>query len=143
VAGYYFTGDGARRDKDGYYWITGRVDDVLNSSGHRIGTAEVESALVAHHAVSEAAVVGYPHAIKGEGILCYVTLKEGQPEVPELEAALKNEVRAAIGPFCTPDIILFTPALPKTRSGESRQVTLCCLLVCFVVCGACTTRACP
>jgi acetyl-CoA synthetase len=116
--GYYFTGDGCRRDADGYYWITGRVDDVINVSGHRLGTAEVESALVAHHAVAEAAVVGYPHEIKGQGIFAYVILKGGHAESPELVTALKNECRHHIGPIATPDKILITPGLPKTRSGK-------------------------
>jgi acetyl-CoA synthetase len=114
----YFTGDGCRRDEDGYYWITGRVDDVLNISGHRIGTAEVESALVAHPLVAEAAVVGYPHDIKGQGIYCYVTLNAGEEGNAELEQALKAQVRSEIGPIATPDLIHFTPALPKTRSGK-------------------------
>jgi acetyl-CoA synthetase len=116
--GRYFTGDGCRRDEDNYYWITGRVDDVLNVSGHRLGTAEVESALVAHAAVAEAAVVGYPHDIKGTGIYCYVTLVVGEEPSEALEAALKAEVRREIGPIATPDLIHFTPALPKTRSGK-------------------------
>jgi acetyl-CoA synthetase len=116
--GYYFTGDGCRRDADGYYWITGRVDDVINVSGHRLGTAEVESALVAHQAVAEAAVTGYPHAIKGTGIFAYVTLKQGHQESPELLQALRGEVRHHIGAIATPDKILITPALPKTRSGK-------------------------
>ncbi|MCH9697834.1 MAG: acetate--CoA ligase [Gammaproteobacteria bacterium] len=116
--GYYFTGDGAKRDADGYYWITGRVDDVLNVSGHRMGTAEVESALVEHLAVSEAAVVGYPHDIKGQGIYAYVTLKQGITPGDELLQELRAIVRKEIGPIATPDIIQFTPALPKTRSGK-------------------------
>jgi acetyl-CoA synthetase len=116
--GYYFTGDGCRRDEDGYYWITGRVDDVLNVSGHRLGTAEVESALVAHPKVSEAAVVGYPHNIKGQGIYCYVTLMAGEAVDDDLERDLKNWVRKEIGPIATPDLIQFTPGLPKTRSGK-------------------------
>ncbi len=115
---YYFTGDGCRRDADGYYWITGRVDDVINVSGHRMGTAEVESALVAHPAVAEAAVCGYPHDLKGQGIFAYVILKEGQKETPELLKALVAEVRHHIGPIATPDKILITPGLPKTRSGK-------------------------
>jgi acetyl-CoA synthetase len=115
--GYYFTGDGCRRDKDGYYWITGRVDDVINPSGHRIGTAEVESALVACPAVSEAAVIGFPHEIKGEGIGCFVILREGFQGTPELTTQLKSAVRAAIGPIATPDIIVYSD-LPKTRSGK-------------------------
>jgi acetyl-CoA synthetase len=116
--GYYFTGDGCRRDKDGFYWITGRVDDVINVSGHRMGTAEVESALVAHESCAEAAVVGYPHEIKGAGIFAYVILKNGFSESPELIKALKDEVRKIIGPIATPDKILVTPGLPKTRSGK-------------------------
>jgi acetyl-CoA synthetase len=116
--GYYFTGDGCRRDADGYYWITGRVDDVLNISGHRIGTAEVESALVAHPKVSEAAVVGYPHDLKGQGIYCYVTLMTGETADDALKAELKQWVRKEIGPIATPDLIQFAPGLPKTRSGK-------------------------
>ena len=115
---YYFTGDGARRDEDGYYWITGRVDDVLNVSGHRMGTAEIESALVAHKAVSEAAVVGYPHAVKGQGIYCYVTLQDGVASSKELMMELRNWVRAEIGPIASPDLMQFAPNLPKTRSGK-------------------------
>ena len=118
-SGYYFTGDGARRDADGYYWITGRVDDVMNVSGHRIGTAEVESALVLHEAVAEAAVVGYPHAVKGEGIYAYVTLMAGNNEDPEqLQSELINLVRQQIGPFAKPEHIQWAPGLPKTRSGK-------------------------
>ena len=116
--GYYFTGDGCRRDEDGYYWITGRVDDVLNVSGHRLGTAEIESALVAHPKVSEAAVVGYPHHIKGQGIYSYVTLMAGETATDELKAELRTWVRKEIGPIATPDLIQFTPGLPKTRSGK-------------------------
>jgi acetyl-CoA synthetase len=116
--GKYFTGDGCRRDADGYYWITGRVDDVLNVSGHRIGTAEVESALVAHHDVAEAAVVGYPHDIKGQGIWCYVTLKAGVVGTDALKATLRNFVRQEIGPIASPDVIQWAPGLPKTRSGK-------------------------
>jgi acetyl-CoA synthetase len=116
--GKYFTGDGCRRDADDYYWITGRVDDVLNVSGHRLGTAEVESALVSHRAVAEAAVVGYPHDIKGQGIYCYVTLMEGEEAGAALEADLRRHVRAEIGPIASPDLIQFTPGLPKTRSGK-------------------------
>ena len=116
--GKYFTGDGCRRDADGYYWITGRVDDVINVSGHRMGTAEVESALVLHDEVSEAAVVGYPHDIKGQGIYCYVTLNSGIEPSAELEDELRRGVRKEIGPIATPDHIHFTPALPKTRSGK-------------------------
>ncbi|MBD3669427.1 MAG: acetate--CoA ligase [Gammaproteobacteria bacterium] len=116
--GYYFSGDGARRDKDGYYWITGRMDDVLNVSGHRMGTAEVESALVLHDAVAEAAVVGFPHDIKGQGIYCYVTLVKGMEESDELRKALIQQVRTEIGPIATPDVIQWAPGLPKTRSGK-------------------------
>jgi len=116
--GYYFTGDGCRRDADGYYWITGRVDDVLNVSGHRLGTAEVESALVAHPKVSEAAVVGYPHDIKGQGIYCYVTLMAGEHPDEELRTELRNWVRKEIGPLASPDYIQWAPGLPKTRSGK-------------------------
>jgi acetyl-CoA synthetase len=116
--GKYFTGDGCRRDKDGYYWITGRVDDVLNVSGHRMGTAEIESALVAHPKVSEAAVVGYPHPIKGQGIYCYVTLMNGESGSDELRAELVQHVRKEIGPIAAPDKIQFAPALPKTRSAK-------------------------
>lgn len=116
--GKYFTGDGAKRDKDGYYWITGRVDDVLNVSGHRLGTAEVESALVLHHAVAEAAVVGFPHDIKGTGIYCYVTLKVGVQPTEELRKELVQQVRKEIGAIASPDIIQWAPGLPKTRSGK-------------------------
>ncbi len=116
--GKYFTGDGCRRDEDDYYWITGRVDDVLNVSGHRLGTAEIESALVSHRLVAEAAVVGYPHDIKGQGIYCYVTLIAGEEGSAALEAELRAHVRTEIGPIATPDLIHFTPALPKTRSGK-------------------------
>ena len=116
--GYYFTGDGCRRDADGYYWITGRVDDVINVSGHRMGTAEVESALVAHPKVTEAAVVGYPHAIKGQGIYCYVTLMSGDEPSDELRLELRNWVRKEIGPIASPDLIQWAPGLPKTRSGK-------------------------
>jgi acetyl-CoA synthetase len=116
--GMYFTGDGARRDKDGYYWITGRVDDVLNVSGHRLGTAEVESALVLHHSVAEAAVVGFPHDIKGQGIYCYVTLKVGIDPTDALKKELVQQVRKEIGPIATPDVIQWAPGLPKTRSGK-------------------------
>ena len=115
---YYFTGDGARRDEDGYWWITGRVDDVLNVSGHRMGTAEIESSLVAHEATSEAAVVGYPHDIKGQGIYCYVTLKDGFEATDELMKELRTWVRQDIGPIASPDFIQFAPGLPKTRSGK-------------------------
>jgi acetyl-CoA synthetase len=116
--GNYFTGDGCRRDEDGYYWITGRVDDVINVSGHRMGTAEVESALVAHPKVSEAAVVGYPHDIKGQGIYCYVTLMAGEEGSDELAKELRDWVRHEIGPIASPDLIQFAPGLPKTRSGK-------------------------
>ncbi|MFL9827528.1 acetate--CoA ligase [Rhodoplanes sp. SY1] len=116
--GRYFTGDGCRRDEDGYYWITGRVDDVINVAGHRLGTAEVESALVAHPKVSEAAVVGYPHDIKGQGIYAYVTLMSGQQPSEELRAELVAWVRKEIGPIASPDVIQFAPGLPKTRSGK-------------------------
>jgi acetyl-CoA synthetase len=116
--GKYFTGDGCRRDEDGYYWITGRVDDVINVSGHRMGTAEVESALVAHDKVSEAAVVGYPHDIKGQGIYCYVTLMSGVDGTDALRKELVAHVRNEIGPIATPDQIQFAPGLPKTRSGK-------------------------
>jgi len=118
IAGKYYTGDGARRDADGYYWITGRIDDVLNVSGHRLGTAEIESALVAHHAVAEAAVVGYPHEIKGQGIYAYVTLKADREPSDALIKELKAEVRRIISAIAMPDVIHFTPALPKTRSGK-------------------------
>ena len=116
--GKYFTGDGCRRDADGYYWITGRVDDVINVSGHRMGTAEVESALVAHPKVSEAAVVGYPHDIKGQGIYAYVTLMSGEQPSEELRKELVNWVRKEIGPIASPDVIQWAPGLPKTRSGK-------------------------
>ena len=116
--GKYFTGDGCRRDADGYYWITGRVDDVLNVSGHRIGTAEVESALVGHSGVTEAAVVGYPHDIKGQGIWCYVTLASGITGTDELKKELRDHVRREIGPIASPDVIQWAPGLPKTRSGK-------------------------
>jgi len=118
--GYYFTGDGVRRDEDGYYWITGRIDDVLNVSGHRLGTAELESALVAHESVAEAAVVGYPHPIKGQGIYAFVALNSDREEIdPEqVHGALKEQVRHAIGAFATPDVIHVTKSLPKTRSGK-------------------------
>jgi len=116
--GKYFTGDGCRRDEDGYYWITGRVDDVINVSGHRLGTAEIESALVAHHAVAEAAVVGFPHDIKGQGIYAYVTLTADQTPTDALRADLIKWVRTEIGPFAAPDAIQWAPGLPKTRSGK-------------------------
>ncbi len=117
-AGKYFTGDGCRRDADGYYWITGRVDDVINVSGHRMGTAEVESALVAHPKVAEAAVVGYPHDLKGQGIYAYVTLNAGEEPTEELRKELVNWVRKEIGPIASPDLIQWAPGLPKTRSGK-------------------------
>jgi acetyl-CoA synthetase len=116
--GYYFTGDGCRRDEDGYFWITGRVDDVINVSGHRIGTAEVESALVLHEAISEAAVVGFPHKIKGQGIYAYVSLREGIDANENLKKDLVNFVRKEIGPIAAPDVIHWAPNLPKTRSGK-------------------------
>jgi acetyl-CoA synthetase len=116
--GRYFTGDGCRRDADGYYWITGRVDDVINVSGHRLGTAEVESALVAHPKVAEAAVVGYPHDIKGQGIYAYVTLKAGEAPSDGLRKELVQWVRKEIGPIASPDMLQWAPGLPKTRSGK-------------------------
>ena len=116
--GYYCTGDGARRDEDGYYWIMGRIDDVINVSGHRIGTAEVESSLVSHPKVAEAAVVGMPHDLKGQGIYAYVTLKAGIASSADLDKELRNHVRKQIGPIATPDKIQFTDGLPKTRSGK-------------------------
>jgi acetyl-CoA synthetase len=116
--GTYFTGDGCRRDEDGYYWITGRVDDVINVSGHRMGTAEVESALVSHPKVAEAAVVGYPHDLKGQGIYCYVTLNQGENGNDALKKDLVAHVRKEIGPIASPDLIQFSPGLPKTRSGK-------------------------
>ena len=116
--GMYFSGDGCRRDSDGYYWITGRVDDVINVSGHRMGTAEVESALVAHPKVSESAVVGYPHDVKGQGIYAYVTLMEGLEPTEELKIELGNWVRNEIGPIAKPDLLQWAPGLPKTRSGK-------------------------
>ena len=116
--GLYFTGDGARRDADGYWWITGRVDDVINVSGHRMGTAEVESALVAHPKVAEAAVVGFPHDLKGQGIYAYVTLIAGEEPSEALREELVAWVRRQIGPIAAPDAIQWAPALPKTRSGK-------------------------
>ncbi|MGA9602476.1 MAG: acetate--CoA ligase [Methyloceanibacter sp.] len=116
--GKYFTGDGCRRDEDGYYWITGRADDVLKVSGHRMGTAEIESALVAHPKVSEAAVVGFPHDIKGQGVYCYVTLMSGEVATDALKIELRDWVRKEIGPIASPDLIQFAPGLPKTRSGK-------------------------
>jgi acetyl-CoA synthetase len=116
--GRYFTGDGARRDADGYWWITGRVDDVINVAGHRMGTAEIESALVAHPKVAEAAVVGFPHDIKGQGIYAYVTLKLGEEPTDALRKELVAWVRKEIGPIAAPDAIQWAPGLPKTRSGK-------------------------
>ncbi|KOO06714.1 acetate--CoA ligase [Vibrio hepatarius] len=116
--GMYFTGDGARRDEDGYYWITGRVDDVLNVSGHRMGTAEIESALVAHHKIAEAAIVGIPHDIKGQAIYAYITLNDGEFPSAELHKEVKDWVRKEIGPIATPDVLHWTDSLPKTRSGK-------------------------
>ena len=116
--GYYLTGDGAYRDEDGYFWITGRIDDVMNVSGLRIGTAEVESALVSYSQVAEAAVVGYPHPVKGEGIYAYITVKEGTVIDADLCDRLFVHVRESIGPIATPDVIHFANALPKTRSGK-------------------------
>ena len=116
--GIYFTGDGCRRDEDGYYWITGRVDDVINVSGHRLGTAEVEIALVANRKVAEAAVVGFPHDIKGQGIYAYVTLKAGADTIRRTGEELKQWVAGQIGPIARPDVIQFAPGLPKTRSGK-------------------------
>jgi acetyl-CoA synthetase len=117
-AGYYFTGDGARFDKDGYLWVVGRIDDVLNVSGHRIGTAEVESALVSHPAVAEAAVVGRPHEMKGQALVCFVTLKNGTAVRPELKQELRQHVAREIGSLAIPDDIRFAVGLPKTRSGK-------------------------
>jgi acetyl-CoA synthetase len=116
--GVYMTGDGARIDKDGDYWLMGRIDDVINISGHRLGTAEVESALVSHPDVAESAVVGFPHEVKGEGIYVYVTLKQGREASAEMEKTLKGHVRQVIGPIATPDKLQFAPGLPKTRSGK-------------------------
>ncbi len=116
--GYYFAGDGCSRDQDGYYWITGRVDDVINVAGHRMGTAEIESAIVSHPLAAEAAVIGYPHKIKGQGIYAYVTLNVGVEESEDLVKELIAHVRKEIGPIATPDIIHFAPSLPKTRSGK-------------------------
>ena len=116
--GKYFTGDGCKRDADGYYWITGRVDDVIIVSGHNLGTAEIESAFVAHPKIAEAAVVGFPHEIKGNGLYCYVTLNSGEKSNEDLKVELKNWVRKQIGPIATPDLIHFTNGLPKTRSGK-------------------------
>jgi acetyl-CoA synthetase len=116
--GYYFSGDGVKKDEDGYFWITGRVDDVLNVSGHRLGTAEIEGAIGAYKDVAEAAVVGYPHDIKGQGVYAYVTLMTGSVESDEVIDGIKSKVREIIGPHATPDMIKFTPGLPKTRSGK-------------------------
>ena len=116
--GYYFTGDGVKKDKDGYYWVTGRVDDVLNVSGHRLGTAEIEGAIGAHVSVAEAAVVGFPHDIKGEGVFAYVTLMSGVKENIDIAKEIRIKVREIIGPHATPDKIKFTNSLPKTRSGK-------------------------
>jgi len=116
--GMYYTGDGCRRDEDGDYWITGRIDDVINVSGHRLGTGEIENALVAHPKVSEAAVVGYPHDLKGQGIYCYVTLNAGETPSEELKKELVSHVRREIGPIASPDLMQFAPGLPKTRSGK-------------------------
>merc|ERR1712025_310159 len=117
--GYYFTGDGAKRNKDGCYKITGRMDDVINTSGHRIGSAEVEGALTQHEAVAEAAVVGFPHEVKGEGVYAYITLKEGyEDKVSQVEMELKKLVKNKISGFAVPEIMQFTPGLPKTRSGK-------------------------
>ena len=116
--GKYFTGDGCRRDSDGYYWITGRVDDVIIVSGHNLGTAEIESAFVSHPKVSEAAVVGYPHDVKGNGLYCYISLIVNEEPSIALKDELKNIVREKIGPIASPDLIHFTPNLPKTRSGK-------------------------
>ncbi len=116
--GLYFTGDGARRDEDGYYWITGRVDDVINVAGHRLGTAEIESALVAHPKVAEAAVVGYPHDLKGQGIYAYVTLMVSEQPSEELRRELTAWVRGQISPIAAPDLVQWAPGLPKTRSGK-------------------------
>jgi acetyl-CoA synthetase len=118
VKGFYFTGDGARRDENGYFWITGRMDDVLNVAGHRLGTAEVESALVSHEAVAEAAVVGRPDEIKGQGVVAFVTLKETATASRELKESLRKHVSDVIGPIAKPDDVRFTDALPKTRSGK-------------------------
>ncbi|MCD4763978.1 MAG: AMP-binding protein, partial [Desulfobacterales bacterium] len=116
--GMYFTGDGAKKDKDGYYWLMGRVDDVINVSGHRLGTAEIESAIVANSNVAEAAIVSYPHDVKGDGIYAFVSLKSGVEESEELKKKLIDQVRKDIGPIATPDKIQFTNTLPKTRSGK-------------------------
>jgi acetyl-CoA synthetase len=116
--GFYFTGDGARRDEDGYYWITGRIDDVINVSGHRLGTAEVESALVSHPAVAEAAVIGLPHEVKGQAIHCYCLLRQGYKPSDELADEVKNHVATHLGPIVRPEKVTFVDSLPKTRSGK-------------------------
>jgi acetyl-CoA synthetase len=116
--GLYFSGDGARKDEDGFYWLMGRVDDVINVSGHRLGTAEIESALVSHPSVAESAVVGYPHDIKGQGIYAFVTLKQGIHATDDLKKELVNHIRKEIGPIASPDKLHFADALPKTRSGK-------------------------
>ena len=116
--GTYFSGDGARKDEDGFFWLMGRVDDVINVSGHRLGTAEIESALVAHEAVAEAAVVGFPHDLKGQGIYAFVTLKEGFAQNDEMKKSLVQHIRKEIGPIASPDKLHFADALPKTRSGK-------------------------
>jgi len=139
IKGMYFAGDGARRDKDGYFWIVGRIDDVLNVAGHRLGTAEVESALVAHPAVAEAAVVGRPDELKGQAVVCFVTVKSGQKYGPELREDLKRQVRTVIGPVATPDDIRFTEALPKTRSGKIMRRLLKQIAAGEVVTGDTTT----
>jgi acetyl-CoA synthetase len=139
IKGMYFAGDGARRDKDGYFWIVGRIDDVLNVAGHRLGTAEVESALVAHPAVAEAAVVGRPDELKGQAVVCFVTVKSGRKYGPELREDLKRQVRTVIGPVATPDDIRFTEALPKTRSGKIMRRLLKQIAAGEVVTGDTTT----
>lgn len=116
--GVYDAGDGVRRDEDGYFWIMGRLDDVINVSGHRLGTAEIESALVAHYAVAESAVVGMPHPVKGQAVYAFVTLNNNVEETPELLAELRTHVRSEIGPIASPDVIQYAPGLPKTRSGK-------------------------
>ena len=139
IKGVYFAGDGARRDKDGYFWIVGRIDDVLNVAGHRLGTAEVESALVAHPSVAEAAVVGRPDELKGQAVVCFVTVKQGIKHGPELREELKRQVRTVIGPVATPDEIRFTEALPKTRSGKIMRRLLKQIAAGDVVTGDTTT----
>jgi acetyl-CoA synthetase len=118
MPGVYFTGDGARRDEDGYFWVVGRIDDVLNVAGHRVGTAEIESAVVSHPAVAEAAAVGRPDDLKGQALVVFVTLKMGHPPSSELRAAVKDQVAREIGKFAAPDDVRFTESLPKTRSGK-------------------------